>query len=153
MIINFYENKEKYYEEQIKQIYEIALRETIKIDNICVNIVFVTPEKIKEMNKEYRNIDKVTDVLSFPMVEDFTKISNEIDFFTGEVEIGDIYINPERAKQQALEYGHSYQREICFLALHGFLHLLGYDHMVKEDEIVMFGLQDKILELAKIGRD
>ena len=136
----------------INNIYEIALKETGKPNDITVNIVLVSPEEIKRLNKEFRNIDKVTDVLSFPMLDDFNDFESARDI-TGECEIGDIYINPERALEQAVEYGHSYKREICFLALHGFLHLLGYDHMTESEEKEMFNLQDIILEKANVGRD
>jgi len=154
MRVNFEIDKEfDCLKETINQIYLNAIKEINIPENIVVNIVFVSPEKIQEMNKTYRNIDRVTDVLSFPMLDDFADIENEIDFVTGEVEIGDIYINPIRAKEQAIEYGHSYKREICFLALHGFLHLCLYDHIEKEDEKIMFELQDRILEISNIGRD
>ena len=116
-------------------------------------IVDVKPEEICELNKTYRDVDRVTDVLSFPMIDNFNKIEEEPDFALGDCNIGDIYINPTRANEQAVEYGHSYHREYCFLVLHGFLHLLGYDHIVPKDEKIMTELQKKVLELVKIGRD
>lgn len=153
MNINFsFDNETSTCEEVINKIYEIALNETKKTNDITVNVVLVTPSEIQKLNKEFREIDKVTDVLSFPMLDDFNDFESARDF-TGECEIGDIYINPERAKEQAKEYGHSYKREICFLALHGFLHLLGYDHMTEREEKEMFSLQDIILEKANVGRD
>ena len=154
MKINFSFDKEATaFKSDIKKIYLIALDEICVQKNIVVNLVFVSPEQIHEMNKKYRGVDRVTDVLSFPMLDNINELQNEIDYFTGEVEIGDIYINPQRAKEQAQEYGHSYRREVCFLALHGLLHLLGYDHIESEDEKVMFALQDKILDKANIRRD
>ena len=153
MNINFsFDEKTSACEDVIAKIYEIALKETNKPNDVTVNVVLVTPSEIQKLNSEFRGIDKVTDVLSFPMLEDFNDFETARDF-TGECEIGDIYINPERAEEQAKEYGHSYKREICFLALHGFLHLLGFDHMISDEEKEMFELQDIILEKAKVGRD
>ena len=153
MIINFeFVGVAEECENTIEKLYEIALQETNKPLDISVNLVLVSPEEIKTLNKEFRNIDRVTDVLSFPMLENFDDFESERDI-TGECNIGDIYICEERAKEQAQEYGHSFKREICFLALHGFLHLLGYDHMTEEEEKEMFELQDIILEKANVGRD
>lgn len=153
MEINFTIDK-KYcrLKKTIQNIYDITLQELNLPDNIMVNIVFVSEEEILDLNTKYRNVNKVTDVLSFPMLDDISELESEIDAFTGMVEIGDIYINPTRAIQQAGEYGHSLKREFCFLALHGFLHLLGYDHMNSEDEEEMFGLQNKIMTKAKVER-
>lgn len=141
------------FEKEIKKIYSLALKMSNKPDNICVNIVFVSANKIHKMNQQFRGVDKVTDVLSFPMLESFDDFESEIDYSTGLVDIGDIYINIARAKQQAVLYNHSLKREFCFLALHGFLHLLGYDHMVLKEEKEMFALQEKIMTKAKIGRE
>ena len=145
--------QDQQFEADIKKMYKIAL-ETVGVKyNIAVNIIDVSPETINEMNRDYRGVDMVTDVLSFPMLEDIKQLEDEPDFMLGECNIGDIYINPIRAKEQAKEYGHSLRREYCFLALHGLLHLLGYDHIKKKDEVVMFKLQDEILQKANIGRD
>ena len=153
MNINFsFDEQTKTCEKIICKIFEIALKETNRPNDITASVVLVTPNEIQELNKTFRNIDKVTDVLSFPLLDDFNDFESARDF-TGECEIGDIYINPERASEQAKEYGHSYKREICFLALHGFLHLLGYDHMTEDEEKEMFSLQDIILDKANVGRD
>ena len=109
-------------------------------------IVFVTPEEIHELNKQYRGVDRVTDVISFAL-EDAHDVS-----LTDVRVLGDIYICIDRMKEQALEYGHSETRELSFLTVHGLLHLLGYDHQTKEDEEVMFGLQRKILSDLNINR-
>jgi probable rRNA maturation factor len=110
-----------------------------------LTVSFVTNERIREINKEYREKDQATDVISFALEElgeDETKIVGD-----GIPRIlGDIIISVERAKEQAGEYGHSYSRELGFLALHGFLHLLGYDHLNEEDEQKMFGRQKEILD-------
>ena len=109
-------------------------------------------EKIKELNNEFRNVDRVTDVLSFPLLENDELKGEEMQNESILTDLGDIVICKSRAIKQAQEYGHSIEREICFLSLHGFLHINGYDHIQKEDEMVMFPLQDKILEKAKILR-
>ena len=111
------------------------------------NIIIVDNEKIHEINREYRNIDRETDVISFAL-EDEKDI--EYDDFRL---LGDIYISIDRVISQALEYGHSELREICFLATHGILHLLGYDHMEPDDEKEMFDLQNKLLDGYNIKRD
>lgn len=109
-------------------------------------IIFVTPEEIHELNKQYRGVDRVTDVISFAL-EDAHDVS-----LTDVRVLGDIYICIDRMKEQALEYGHSETRELSFLTVHGLLHLLGYDHQTKEDEEIMFGLQRKILSDLNINR-
>ena len=154
MKINFSLNTEtNKFKKDIQKIYQTALEITQKPTNILVNIVLVDAEEIKTMNCKYRNVDKITDVLSFPMIDNFDNIENEIDFNFGICNVGDIYINLERAKEQATEYGHDLKREFCFLALHGFLHLLGYDHIKKQDEEEMISLQNKVLEKLQIGRN
>lgn len=109
-------------------------------------IIFVTPEEIHELNKQYRGVDRVTDVISFAL-EDAHDVS-----LTDVRVLGDIYICIDRMKEQALEYGHSETRELSFLTVHGLLHLLGYDHQTKEEEEVMFNLQRKILSDLNINR-
>ena len=141
------------FADDILNLFYLAIEETHKPSEISVNLVDVTPNEIQEMNKTYRDTDRVTDVLSFPMIDDFNNIEKEPDYAFGECNIGDIYINVDRAESQAKEYGHSLRREYCFLALHGFLHLLGYDHIEKEQENEMFNMQDKILSKANIGRE
>lgn len=111
------------------------------------NIIIVDNERIHEINKEYRNIDRETDVISFAL-EDEKDITYD-DFRL----LGDIYISIDKVISQAKEYGHSELREICFLATHGILHLLGYDHMEPEDEKEMFDLQNKLLDGYNIKRD
>lgn len=103
------------------------------------SIIFVNEEEIRRMNREYRKIDKVTDVISFAFEDNQDIVYNDIRV------LGDIYICIPRMKEQALEYEHSIKRELSFLTVHGLLHLLGYDHMTKEDEKVMFDLQELIL--------
>ncbi len=111
------------------------------------NIIFVSNEEIQQINRDYRGLDKVTDVISFALMD------NDISNYNAEDELGDIFICVDRAKEQASEYGHSLEREIGFLSVHGYLHLCGYDHMKLEDEKVMFAKQDEILNKAGLKRD
>lgn len=108
------------------------------------NVIFVNKEEIQKINKEYRNIDKVTDVISFALIDDKELVQTN--------ELGDIFICVERAKEQAIEYGHSEAREFAFLAVHGYLHLCGHDHQTKDEEEKMFSIQEKILEKANLKR-
>ena len=136
--INFY-NQTKYEIKSYKKIIQKALKKQKSKQSI--EIVFVDNEEIQRLNKFYRNIDKVTDVLSFPNDEIETK------------SLGDVFINVDQAIVQSNEYGHNLLREFAFLAVHGYLHLLGYDHETKEQENAMFKLQKEILDKAKIERD
>lgn len=118
----------------------------LELEKCEFNIIIIDNERIREINREYRKIDKETDVISFAL-EDNMDISYD-DFRL----LGDIYISIDRCYEQAMEYGHSREREICFLATHGILHLLGYDHMESEDEKEMFSLQNKLLDGYDIKR-
>lgn len=134
--------------EQLKTVEELLkfVIKKEKLENCVFNVIIVDNPYIHKLNKEYRNIDRPTDVISFAL-EDFKDEVN-LDFRM----LGDIYISLDKAKEQAIEYGHSFLREICFLTVHGLLHLLGYDHMEKEDEIVMFKKQDELLDEFGISR-
>ena len=137
-----------------------AVMEKITLDSLkyegfqeeCeISISIVDNEEIHQINKQFRGIDRPTDVLSFPQLtfeEGEIMDRNE----KGEVVLGDIIISLERAREQAEEYGHSLKREIAFLTAHSMLHLLGYDHMEPEEEKEMFAKQKEILELAGIPR-
>ena len=117
-------------------------------DDKVFNIIFVDKDEIQRINREYRNIDRVTDVISFALCD-----NDECSFFgDDEEELGDIFICIDRAIEQASDYGHSVEREVGFLAVHGYLHLCGYDHMTNEDEKVMFARQDEILNKANLNR-
>lgn len=117
-----------------------------KVKNAILSIVFVNDEEIKRINREYRGIDKVTDVISFAF-EDNLKIE-----YNNVRVLGDIYICIPRMLEQAESYGHSEKRELSFLTVHGLLHLLGYDHMTEDDEEKMFALQELILSEQDIKR-
>ena len=108
------------------------------------NIIFVDSTEIRRINNEYRKIDKVTDVISFALCDDLDLVQTN--------ELGDIFICVERAKEQALEYGHSELREFAFLAVHGYLHLCGFDHQTEEEEKEMFKRQEEILNSAGVYR-
>lgn len=131
-------------EEKLEEIDELSsltkfLANYFKLDNISFNVIIVDNKKIRELNNQYRNIDRETDVISFALEDEKEIRCEEIRL------LGDIYISIDKAKSQAEEYNHSLRRELCFLTTHGFLHLLGYDHMNEEDEKIMFNLQDEIL--------
>ena len=129
----------------LKKVLNAALKHE-KIDNAVFSIIFVDNETIKDINRDYRNIDKVTDVISFAFEDNGKLVYNNVRL------LGEIYICIPRMIEQAKEYGHSEKRELSFLAVHGLLHLLGYDHMKKEDEKVMFALQELILDDQNIKR-
>lgn len=129
----------------IKNICEITF-EKENVINPIYNIIIVDNKKIREINKEYRNIDKETDVISFAFEE-----TTDIKYDDIRV-LGEIYISIDKVTSQALEYGHSLKREICFLTVHGLLHLLGYDHMKEEDKIIMRTKEEEILNSYDISR-
>ena len=118
-------------------------------DNASVDVTLVSNRKIREYNKEYRNIDRATDVLSFPLGEGG---EYDVDPETDACLLGDIVISLERAAEQAEEFGHSFEREVGFLTVHSMLHLLGYDHMVEADGDVMRAHEKVILERIGLTR-
>ena len=119
----------------------------LKLEKCEFNIIIVDNKKIHEINKEYRNIDRETDVISFAMEDNM-----DVEYTDFRL-LGDIYISIDKVIIQAKEYGHSNLREICFLVTHGILHLLGYDHMEPDEEKEMFDLQNKLLDGYNIKRD
>lgn len=130
------------YEADYAQIMQNAARIlNLDIDPVC-SVIYMNPQQIHQINLEYRQIDRPTDVISFALKDDDSNIYTAEE----ENELGDIFINTTAVKDQAAAYGHSVRRESCFLFAHGLLHLLGYDHMKPEDEKVMFALQDQILD-------
>lgn len=147
-IINEYDEFKDDYEDVYRKIIE-TVSELLSIeDDMELSVIFVDDEKIHEINRDYRNIDRSTDVISFALED------NEQYYLEGMPrELGDIFISIDHAKLQAQEYGHSFYRELCFLFTHGLLHLLGFDHMEENDEKEMFALQNQILNVLEIGRD
>ena len=126
------------YYEYLNEVIDYAIKK-LDIKNSIFDIIFIDDEEMHKLNKEYRGIDRTTDVLSFALND-----NKHIDAFVNS--LGDIFISIPKMKSQAEEYGHSEKRELSFLALHGLLHLLGYDHTLgKKEEEKMFGLQKEIL--------
>ena len=152
--VNFLELEEKteYIELIEKVIGQAFLEEKIETINLYINIILTNPENIRNINKQYRNIDKETDVLSFPMfekeeIENMKKDGNDIH-----EPLGDIIISIERVKQQAEEYGHSFERELAYMLIHGFYHLMGYDHMNDDDKKQMRKKEEIVLNNLNINR-
>lgn len=131
---------------EILNNYVNYLVNKLEIKNCEFNIIIVDNKKIHNINKEYRSVDRETDVISFALEDNIDIVYDDFRL------LGDIYISIDKVISQALEYGHSNVREICFLATHGVLHLLGYDHMEKDDEDEMFKLQDELLDGYDIKR-
>ena len=148
------------FKSSIKKVAEIALKHLLQpSEQLEMSVSVVTAEEIKKLNAEYRQIDAVTDVLSFPTLELGKKVvdistlgQSNLNPQTNRLNLGDVIICLQQAKVQASEYGHSLKREMCFLVLHGLLHLLGYDHENAEDETEMTALQAEILQQAGIER-
>ncbi|WP_410983623.1 rRNA maturation RNase YbeY [Bacillus cereus] len=154
LLIDFFDETEEVKEEyvsMIRDLLEQAARMEKVEDGTELSVTFVDNERIQEINRDYRDKDQPTDVISFAM-EDMGEGEMEIVGAEMPRMLGDLIISIPRAKEQAEEYGHSFDRELGFLALHGFLHLLGYDHMTDEDEKKMFGKQKEILEAFGLGR-
>lgn len=132
----------------IENIVVASARELELRENFELSITIVNNEDIREINKKYRSIDRATDVISFAIEDnddDFDALLEEIDTSFPRL-LGDIFISIDKVKEQSLEYGHSFERELSFLIVHGFLHLNGYDHQTKIEKKEMFGLQEKILK-------
>ncbi|MEY8347838.1 MULTISPECIES: rRNA maturation RNase YbeY [Bacillus cereus group] len=154
LLIDFFDETEEVKEEYVNMIRDL-LEQAARIESVEdgteLSVTFVDNERIQEINRDYRDKDQPTDVISFAM-EDMGEGEMEIVGVEMPRMLGDLIISIPRAKEQAEEYGHSFDRELGFLALHGFLHLLGYDHMTDEDEKEMFGKQKEILEAFGLGR-
>ena len=135
------------------ELIEKVISESLKYEGISnnaeISVTIVDNEEIRKINNKFRNIDKATDVLSFPLI-DFNVESLPED--NSKIYLGDIIISIERAEEQAEEYGHSLDREIGFLTAHSMLHLLGYDHMIQEEEKIMFKKQEDILKNLRLRR-
>ena len=149
------------YETIIQEIVEEAVDYEDCPYEAEVNVLLTDNEGIRQINRQYRQIDSPTDVLSFPMADydepaDFDRLEEQgADYFnpeTGELLLGDIVISVDKVKEQALKYGHSESRELAFLVAHSMLHLFGYDHMEDEERKVMEGKQEEILERKGYSR-
>lgn len=152
------------YEKTIKKVVDKCFEvENLQNTNLYMSITLTNPEEIKTINKQYRNINKATDVLSFPMfekeeldtmVQDSAK-KDQVDDTENQVRdiLGDIVISIQKVQEQAKEYGHSFERELSYMVVHGFYHLMGYDHMVEDDKKQMREKEENILEKLNISRD
>lgn len=155
--IEIINNVKEFDLKQYRKDFRLIVKETKKIldidSKIALSLTLCLSDYIWKLNKEYRGIDRETDVLSFA-IEDGSDEDDLLDMMdlTGVREIGDIIINLDRVESQSIEYGHSYKRELCFLFTHGLLHLLGYDHQDKNQEKEMFTLQETILNNLGIVR-
>lgn len=129
-----------HYLETIDDIIKQAYSYFELNQDLVINIILVDNAQIQALNLQYRHLDQPTDVLSFD--------NQDID-----EELGDVFISIDRTKAQAKAYGHSFERELAFLTLHGFLHCMGYDHIEEDDELKMFGIQDEIIENSKFRRE
>ena len=153
MIEIYYDDIEKIEEEAlIKKVVKTVLKEEGIVQDLEVYITLTHNDNIQKINAEHRNIDKPTDVLSFPMFErdeiPNLKENNEAI----ETMLGDIIVSVEKVREQAEEYSHSFKRELAYLVTHGMLHLLGYDHMIEEEKVVMRKREEEILAILDIQR-
>ena len=145
------EGYKKVIEKVLKKCFE---EEKLENSKLIITITLTNPKYIQQINKEYRNIDRATDVLSFPMFEREeleTKIKNN-DFQNEDI-LGDVIISIEKVEEQAKEYGHSFERELSYMLVHGFYHLMGYDHIEEKDKKEMRPKEEKILNDLKIVRE
>ncbi len=145
------EDWEGIVEKVLKKCFE---EEGLLDSKLIMTITFTTPEEIRKINKKYRKIDKATDVLSFPMFEKAEldeKIKNK-DFLYEDV-LGDVIISIDKVREQAEEYGHSFERELSYMLVHGFYHLMGYDHIEEKDKKIMRPKEEKVLNELKITRE
>lgn len=159
----YYDNRTKEKVTTLKKLLEKALGEVIKeedcFSDVMLSLSFVTDEEIKELNNNFRGKNKATDVLSFPMIEynkgmffkDLldSEIEEEKDVATGLINLGDIVVSLDTIKRQAKDFNNTFEKELCLMVIHSMLHLMGYDHMVKSEEKVMFAKQELILSKVK----
>lgn len=138
--VEFFNNYGKDIDIDIPKDFINYCLDKLCLKNVFFNVIIVNNEDIHKINKEYRNVDRPTDVISFALED-----NKDVDV-PGLRVLGDIYISYDKVIEQALEYGHSEKREICFLSIHGLLHLLGYNHEKLDDEKKMFSLQKELLE-------
>lgn len=148
MEIEIFNETEEKLDKELKELKDLLMNVARDegLENIIFNVIIIDNSRIREINREYRNIDRETDVISFALEDDKTFNLKDIRV------LGDIYISIEKTRSQAKEYGHSFKRELSFLAIHGFLHLLGYDHMEKDEEEEMFKKQEEVLSRYEINR-
>ena len=146
--------------DELESIVEKVIQKCFEVENInptslYICVTLTNPKNIRELNKEYRNIDKETDVLSFPMFEreELDKLVRENETQLLQDVMGDIIISIERVEEQAKEYGHSFERELSYMVVHGFYHLMGYDHIEEKDKIIMRPKEENVLSKLGITRE
>ena len=150
--IDIEENKE--YEKLIKKVVDECFKvENLENSKLYINIILTTPDNIRKYNKQYRNIDKETDVLSFPMFEkdELDRMIKNKDFKNIDI-LGDMVISIPRVEAQAKDYGHSFDRELAYMVVHSFYHLMGYDHIEEADKLVMRPKEENVLNRLNITR-
>ena len=143
------------YEKTIKKVLEECYKtENLTNSKLIITKTLTTPEKIRQINNEYRQIDKATDVLSFPMFEkkELDEKIKKQEFLHEDV-LGDIIISVQKVEEQAKEYGHSFERELSYMVVHGFYHLMGYDHIEEKDKIIMRPKEENVLRKLGITRE
>ena len=147
------DEKEEYKNVIEKVLSQCFKEEKLEDSKLCVTVTLTTPKTIQEINKQYRNIDRATDVLSFPMFEkdELDKKIQENDFENEDI-LGDIVVSVEKVNEQAIEYGHSFERELSYMIVHGFYHLMGYDHIEEDDKKIMREKEENILRKLDITR-
>lgn len=164
MLVEWMEEREGVsQDEETQELMQRVMEQVLRDDGIemevVVGVTFVDPERIREINRAFRGIDSVTDVLSFPMIEGMlhdatpSSLLGCVDPETGALELGDLVICVERAKEQAEEYGHSARRELGYLSAHGMLHLLGYDHETEEERAQMRTREEEALKKCALTRE
>jgi probable rRNA maturation factor len=160
------QNKLEVTEELVKLLENVTntVLEAEEVKVSCeISIILVDNEEIRNLNREYRNIDRETDVLSFPMLDyEAERVYKEVyaleehdesDFDGGELVLGDMALSLEKAFEQSVEYGHTFMREVAYLTVHSILHLLGYDHMKEDEKLKMRAVEESILEKLMITRE
>lgn len=153
ILYNGIKQNDKFDELIDKVIEQCFENEHIEKSRLYVSITLTIPKVIQELNLKYRQIDKPTDVLSFPMFEKSELENFEEESFAFEEVLGDIVISIPQVEKQAQEYGHSFERELAYMVVHGFFHLMGYDHMIKTDKDKMREKEDEVLNRLNITRD
>ena len=146
--------EDKNWEDIVKKVFEQCFKEEgLQDSKLYITVTFTNPENIQNINKEYRNIDKPTDVLSFPMFEkeELDQKIQKKDFSYQDI-LGDIIISISKVEEQAKEYGHSFERELSYMLVHGFYHLMGYDHIEEKDKKEMRKKEENILKTLDILR-
>lgn len=154
---------DKNFEEKLSGVIDFALKEECVEEKYQISLLFVDNKEIRQINKDTRDIDRETDVLSFPMLEyssnkvykeEYKDYDFNDSYYDGdELVLGDIVLSLEKTKEQSIEYNHSFEREAAYLVVHSVLHLLGYDHMEEEEKKIMRKREEEILGKLNIGRD